>query len=95
MEPIKNLFGQRRPVKPRRVTERGELLEYFLERVNASRRGTKYRPVTIRYIAMKVTAVPTKDLYALKSKMEDGLRRGMSASMIFFSELKPQTYANQ
>jgi len=90
MERIGNLFGQEVvPPKKKRSTERGELLEYFL--IEARKEwDKKYGKLTIGRIAEKLTGVPTKDLYALKSKADDARRRGKSWSKTFFWEIKPR-----
>jgi hypothetical protein len=91
MEPIKNLFGNlSRPTKPTKQTERGQLLETFLSRLNPGRQAKGYPPLTIKRLAYELTAVPTKDLYALLSKIKDGERRGVPVGAIFWSEIRPR-----
>lgn len=69
MESIKNLFSKRQtPVKKGRATERGDLLETFLARLNPSRAAAGYRPLTFGRLAYKLQGIPTTDLYALLSK---------------------------
>lgn len=90
MDRIKNLFSKYdEPPKPTRQSERGDLLDEFLLRLNESRQG-KYRPLTHARLAYLLTGIPTKDLYALKSKCEDAERRGFPWSAIFWKEIKPQ-----
>lgn len=81
-------FLRTMPVERKRVTQRGELLQYFVDEINKGRKGTEYKPVGLKYVAWKVTGIPTGDLYALVSKMKDGARRGVPPSAIFYSELK-------
>lgn len=77
MNSIKSLFGDRaRPVpKKKRVTERGELLDYFLSVLNPSRKKAGYKPLSHGRVSHMLTGIPTKDLYYMKSTMEDSRRR--------------------
>jgi hypothetical protein len=91
MEKISTLFGNRvaLPSKPSRQTERGDLLETFLSRLNPGRKAKGYPPLTIKRLAYKLTGIPTKDLYALLSKCNDAERRGVPWSAAFWVELNP------
>lgn len=71
------------------TTERGELLDFFKSTVNASRKEKQFSALPIGFFVKKLEGIVTKDLYALKSKMEDADRRGTPASAIFFLELRP------
>ena len=77
-----------RSVPGKILSERGELLCYFRDTVNASRRADDREPLPIGFYVKKLQGIFTKDLYALKSKMLDGERRGVPAGAIFFLELK-------
>jgi hypothetical protein len=90
MERISTLFGNfTRPTRPNRRTERGDLLDEFLSRLNPSRTAAGYRPISYGRLAYLLTAIKTADLYALRSKMIDGERRGVPASAIFWLEIRP------
>ncbi len=90
MERISNLFGARTPLpKKTRTTERGELLETFLSRLNPGRKAKGYPLLTAGRLAFLLTGIPTKDLYALLSKMNDAERRNVPASAVFWLEVKP------
>lgn len=75
-----------------RETERGELLAYFCNTVNAERDGKKYRKIGIPYIAAKVQGIPTPDLYYMKSVMTDKVRRGQSGARWFFWSINSQKH---
>ena len=87
MEKIKNLFPNIENKKERR-TERGDLLEYFKNRINASRRGTKFKPVTIPRVAKILQGLTKQDLYYMKSYMEDLERSGKDPVKWFWWSLK-------
>ncbi len=87
MEKIANLFGKKRAL-PKRLSERGELLEYFLINVNAERNGKEYKKLPIGMIAWKLHGLKVKDLYYLKSICEDERRRGGSWGKVFWGSLK-------
>jgi len=87
MESIKSLI---KPIvkSKSKATERGDLLVYFQNEVNRSRDGVKFKKLRIQAIAARLTKIETKDLYALKSKMEDGGRRNVNPGMVFWKETK-------
>lgn len=90
MQPIKNLFGQvmRPPAKSRR-TERGDLEDYFLSILNPARQKDGYPLFKHGFMQRKLERIPTGDLYALKSKMEDARRRNFNPAVVFWVELRP------
>jgi hypothetical protein len=88
IEAIGNLVRQHRPAKSQ--TERGELLIYFRDGVNAEQDGNKYRKVGIGYIAKKLEKLELNDLYYMRSVLEDERRRGRSFGKAFFGMLKPR-----
>lgn len=91
MERIGTLFGSRVPLpKPRRVTERGQLFDTILSRLNPSRAKKGLPPLTYKRLGFLLTSIPTKDLYALISKCDDAERRGYPWGAIFYKEIKPQ-----
>jgi hypothetical protein len=70
-------------------SERAELVGYFADEINKERKGTRYRPVTYRYIGVKLAHIKSlSDLYYLKSTLEDYRTRGNSFSKGFFGSLK-------
>lgn len=73
------------------------MLEWFCAELNKEREGTEYKPLTIKSVAFFLTGIKTKDLYFIKSSMEDKKRRGMSASKYFWWAIKPHQdpYENQ
>lgn len=72
------------------VNERGELMQYFLDTLNRSRSGTKWRPLRMGFIAKRLQGVPTNDLYSLKSKMLHDTTAKLTDSMIFYIETDPK-----
>jgi hypothetical protein len=90
MERIGTLFGKRSslPKKTRR-TERGDVFDTILSRINPGRIKKGYQPVSYGRLAYLLTGIPTKDLYALISKCDDAERRGYPWGAIFFKEIKP------
>lgn len=71
-----------------RNTERGDLLVYFVQKINAERDGKKYKKVKIPYVAGKLTGFELRDLYYIKSICDDAHNRGYSWSKCFFGSLK-------
>jgi hypothetical protein len=95
MEAIGDLFGKRasRP-KPTRHTERGDLFDSILLRLNPGRVRSGYKPLTHGRLAYLLQGVPTKDLYALISSGVDAERRGGSFSKYFWYAIKPKPNKN-
>lgn len=89
MKPIASLLERKHPKLGYR-TERGDLITYFLEKINAARKGTKYKPFTARAMAVKLSHLKLQDLYYLKSVCEDAERDGFGFSKKFWYELKPK-----
>lgn len=69
-----NLFKKYKPKSSGRATERGELMKYFVDELNVSRRG-KLRPLTIGRMGKVLQGLSVQDLYYMKSQFEDRLRR--------------------
>lgn len=81
----------RKPPKKATRTERGDLVDYFLVNLLPEWDKAKYGQLRPGYLRYKLTGVPTKDLYALKSKCEDSKRRGYSFAKTFFYEIKAES----
>ena len=54
-----------------RITERGELMKYFCERLNASRRHDGLPQITMGRMGKMLEQVPTKDLYYIKRMCDE------------------------
>jgi hypothetical protein len=91
MEKAATLFAkyQKAPRKRRR-SERGDLIETFLLRLNPGRKAKGYPPLTYGRLAYLLTGIKTPDLYYLMSVCNDAERRGYPFSAIFWRELKPK-----
>lgn len=90
MEPIGKFIAAAKRTKPSRRTERGDVYDQILARINPGRKQAGYKPMSYGQLASLLTRVPTKDLYALLSKMSDGERRGIPAGAIFWTEIRPK-----
>ena len=66
MDHIKaHMLGQ---IKKRdRATERGEMMRYFMEKLNRSRARDGWPALSLPRMGRILQAIPTKDLYYLKS----------------------------
>jgi hypothetical protein len=87
MEQLALLLTKPRPAR-KRTSERAELVQFFTDKINADRRGTKYKPLPVAAIAVKLAHLKLPDLYYLKSVCEDAERRGKPFAAIFWYELK-------
>lgn len=90
LKKISDLFGEyKRPEKKRKRTERGDLLEYFCQVINATRDETKYKPITVKSMGFLLGHIKDiRDLYYMKSYMEDLRREGKNASSWFWWSIK-------
>ena len=70
------------------LNERNLILKDILELINSERVGTKYKQLTGRGIAIKVSHIPTSDLYAVHSMGKDYKNRKGSYSKYFFGAMK-------
>lgn len=57
--------------KQERVTERGELMRFFLGKLNPDRVHDGLPPLTMPRMGKVLETIPTKDLYYLKRVCED------------------------
>lgn len=74
-------------VKKTRNTERGDLLQYFVQKINAS--SNRGKPATIPYIAMRLKGFGEKDLYYLKSVCDAAEReKGTPWAKVFYGSIK-------
>src|SRR5437016_1379205 len=96
MEPIKNLFNKVKIIRrPRTKTpgtprsEREELSDQILARLNPSRIQKKYAPITHKRLGYILQGLEVSDLHALISKCNDAERRGYPWSAIFWKEITP------
>lgn len=71
-----------------RKTERGELLTEMLNIINEERKGTKYKPLSIKLLGIKLGHIPTKDLYYTLSVGKDYKKRNGSFSKYLFGVIK-------
>ena len=77
--------------KQERITERGEMLKYFLEKLNPSRLGDGLAPMTMGRMGKTLEAIPTKDLYYLKSVCE----QANNFSKKFWWEINPKNHTEE
>jgi len=77
MEPIKTLFGETvkrietPPAKKQAGSERGDLMQYFMDRLNPYRRQDGFPPLTYPRMGKILQGLTTRDLYYLKSRCDD------------------------
>ena len=86
MESIKTLLEYK--VKPDSRSERAALLDIIRNEINLERRGTVYKQLTPKIIAIKLAHIPTKDLYYLKGEAYDYQERKGSFSKYIFGAIK-------
>jgi hypothetical protein len=84
----KHLAAQK---KKEKQTERGELLRYFCEQLNPGRVRDGYPKLTIARMGRTLVAIPTKDLYYLKSVCE----QSKDFSKKFWWEVNPKKHAGK
>jgi hypothetical protein len=87
MKNIKDLFDKDRifvPTKKSRRTERGDLVTAFTERLNKDRQGTKYKPLTIAYVASLLSKMRVFDLYRFHKECE----QANNFSSLFWYKIK-------
>ena len=77
--------------KKERSTERGELMRYFMDTLNRSRVRDGLRPLTMPRMGVVLQAIPTRDLYYLKSVCDDA----SDFSKKFWWEINPKKHPQE
>lgn len=85
------LFSMNRFTIEKGGSERGELLDKFLERLNPPRVAAGFRKLSHGFLAKKLEGVPTDDLYAFYKECE----RAHSFSRWFWYKLRPNSYTHE
>ena len=73
--------------KKEKATERGEMMKYFMDRLNPGRVRDGYPPLSLPRMGRLLVAIPTKDLYYLRSVCE----QSKDFSKKFWWEIKPKS----
>ena len=73
-----------REVEKKANSQRAELLETIITKINAERVGTKYKPVTPIMIAVKLKGIPTGELVGFVKSCQ----QSKSFGQCFFGKLK-------
>lgn len=71
-----------------KVTERGELMRYFMDKLNRERAHDGLPPLTMPRMGKILQAIPTKDLYYLRSVCE----KAGNFSKKFWWEVNPKKH---
>lgn len=81
----------KQPRSKLRETERGELMKYFLDRINPGRVRDGLPKLTMPRMGRILEQIPTKDLYYLKRICDDS----KNFSKRFFYELDPKKHPQE
>jgi hypothetical protein len=73
------------PKGRKRLTERGEMMKFFLRHLNFARKQDGLTPMTMAHLGTVLEQIPTQDLYYLKSVCSTA----KSFSKTFWWELDP------
>lgn len=74
-----------------KATERGELMKYFMERLNVGRKRDGIAPLSMPRMGRLLVAIPTQDLYYLKRVCDDA----KDFSKKFWWEIKPENHTEE
>jgi hypothetical protein len=74
------------PLETRSGTERGDLIQDFLDRLTPDWNGK--RPLTFSYLVFRLTGLSKDDLYYLRSLCDQESRRGVPYGKVFFGAIK-------
>lgn len=94
MKPIGEMmseFERRATTAPKgkkRLTERGEIMRFFLRHLNHARTADGLPPMTMAHLGVVLEQIPTKDLYYLKSVCS----QAKNFSKTFWWELDPDKH---
>lgn len=70
MKSIKHIAHIRPPAETNIRSERDEVIQKFVDRLNAARAGTKYPPLEPRAVAVKLSHLSVSDLWAFYGQCE-------------------------
>jgi hypothetical protein len=73
------------PKGRKRLTERGELMKFFLRHINYARKQDGLPAMTMAHMGVTLEQIPTQDLYYLKSVCS----KAKNFSKTFWWELDP------
>ncbi len=76
------------PKGRKRLTERGELMRFFLRHLNYARKQDGLAAMTMAHLGTVLEQIPTKDLYYLKSVCS----QAKNFSKTFWWELDPKKH---
>ena len=76
------------PRKNERATERGELMEYFRDKLNRTRVRDGFAPLSLARLGKILQLIPTGDLYYLKSVCD----QANDFSKKFWWEINPKKH---
>ncbi len=87
---IDNAIGRKilRDDVKRISSERQSVVKMFLDKLNDERKNTKYKPLTGRAVAIKLSHLDLRDMYAFYKSCEVYERKTGSFSRAFFGALK-------
>lgn len=71
-----------------RITERGELMKFFIQRLNEARKRDHIPPISMPRMGKILQAIPTGDLYYLKSVCQ----QAPNFSKKFWWEINPKKH---
>jgi hypothetical protein len=80
-----------RQQKKERATERGEMMEYFRDKLNRERIRDGLSPLSMPRMAKILQLIPTKDLYYLKSVCD----QATNFSKKFWWEVNPKKHEDK
>lgn len=95
MERIGDVLKPPARTKKKKQTERGDLFDFFLSKLNPPRVKSGYKPLSYAQLAFHLTKIPTKDLYALRSRCDDAEGRGKPWGAIFWITIRPYDPSKQ
>ena len=78
----------RKIISNARITERGELMRYFVNHLNSTRMQDGYPRITMAHMGKILENIPTKDLYYIKRVCDDA----PNFSKRFWWELDPKKH---
>ena len=79
------------PKGKKRLTERGEMMRFFLRHLNHARGQDGLAPMTMAHMGTVLEQIPTKDLYYFKSVCS----QAKNFSKTFWWELDPEKHPSR
>jgi len=88
MKTLQEIIEKKQQIQTGANSERATVISIFVQEINKERTGTKFKQLSPKAIAIKLSHLKLQDLYTFLSLCRDYKNRQKSFSRYFFGALK-------